>query len=169
MDAPFYVWGVQLHHILTSTFIVHLFGSRHPGGLSHCGFNFCLPKNKGCWATLIFNPFSQTQHSNWTATFNVIPDSTGLYLPFFYVLLKVAQSCPNRCDHMDYTVLWILQAKILEWIAFLFSRGSSQPRGWTQVSRIAGRFFTSWDTREAVLYILCHFYSTVSSLCLLLC
>ena len=42
----------------------------------------------------------------------------------------------------------ILQARILEWIAVLFSRGSSQPRDQTQVSYIAGGFFTSWATRE---------------------
>ena len=41
----------------------------------------------------------------------------------------------------------ILQARILEWVAFPFSRGSSQPREQTQVSHIAGRFFTSWATR----------------------
>ena len=49
---------------------------------------------------------------------------------------------------MDYTVHGILQARILKWVTFPFSRGSSQPRDWTQVSRIAGRFFTSWATRE---------------------
>ena len=43
----------------------------------------------------------------------------------------------------------ILQARILEWVAILFSRGSSQPRHWTWVSHIAGRFFTVWATREA--------------------
>ena len=43
----------------------------------------------------------------------------------------------------------ILQARILEWVAFPFSRGSSQLRDQTQVSRIAGGFFTSWATREA--------------------
>ena len=46
---------------------------------------------------------------------------------------------------MDYTVHGILQARILEWIAFPFSRGSSQPRNRTQVSHIAGGFFTSWE------------------------
>ena len=51
---------------------------------------------------------------------------------------------------MDYAVLGILQARILEWVAFTFSRGSSQCRGWTQVSLIAGRFFTSWATVEAL-------------------
>ena len=43
----------------------------------------------------------------------------------------------------------ISQARILEWVAISFSRGSSQPRDWTQVSWIAGRFFTVWATREA--------------------
>ena len=46
----------------------------------------------------------------------------------------------------------ILQARILEWVAFPFSRGSSQPRDWIQVSHIAGGFFTSWATREAQEY-----------------
>ena len=41
--------------------------------------------------------------------------------------VKVSQSCPTLCDSMDYTVHVILQAKILEWIAFPFSSGSSQP------------------------------------------
>ena len=46
------------------------------------------------------------------------------------------------CDPMDYTVHGILQARILEWVALPFSRESSQPRDRTQVSHIAGRFFT---------------------------
>ena len=45
----------------------------------------------------------------------------------------------------------ILQVRILEWVSILFSRGSSQPRGWTWVSCIAGRFFTIWATREVHL------------------
>ena len=53
---------------------------------------------------------------------------------------------------MDYTVHGILQARILEWVAFPFSRESSQPRDQTQVSHIAGGFFTSWATREAQEY-----------------
>ena len=58
-------------------------------------------------------------------------------------LVKVTQSCPTLCDLMDYTVHGILQARILEWVTFPFSRGSSQPRDQTQVSHTAGRFFTS--------------------------
>ena len=67
-------------------------------------------------------------------------------------IVKVPQSCPTLCDPMDYTVKGILQAQILEWVAFPFSRGSSQLRDWTQVSHIAGGFFTSWATREAQEY-----------------
>ena len=68
--------------------------------------------------------------------------------------MKVAQSCPTLCNPMD-TIRGILQAWILEWVAFPFSRGSFQPRDWTQVSRIAGGFFTSWATREvSVIYSL---------------
>ena len=56
--------------------------------------------------------------------------------------MKVAQSGLTLCNPMDYTVHGILQARILEWVASPFSRGSSQPRGRTQVSHIAGGFFT---------------------------
>ena len=58
--------------------------------------------------------------------------------------VKVAQLCPTLCDPMDYTVDGILQARILEWVAYPFSRGSSWPRNRTGVNCIAGRFFTSW-------------------------
>ena len=51
---------------------------------------------------------------------------------------------------MDYTVHGILQARILEWVVFSFSREFSQLQDQTQVSRIAGGFFTSWATREAL-------------------
>ena len=54
--------------------------------------------------------------------------------------------------HITWIVHGILQARMLEWVAFPFSRGSSQPRDWTQVSHITGGFFTSWATREAQEY-----------------
>ena len=57
--------------------------------------------------------------------------------------VKAAQSCPTLCDPMDYSIHGILQARILEWVAFPFSRGSSQPGDQIQVSQITGRFFTS--------------------------
>ena len=54
----------------------------------------------------------------------------------------------NSLNPKDYTVHGILRARILEWVAFPFSMGSSQPRDWTLVSHITGRFFTSWATGE---------------------
>ena len=62
--------------------------------------------------------------------------------------VKVAQSCPTLCDPMDCSppgssVLGILQARTLEWVAILFYRGSSWPRGWTRVFCIAGKFLLS--------------------------
>ena len=65
----------------------------------------------------------------------------------------VSQSCPTLCDSMDCSLVVhaILQARTLEWVAISFSRGSSQPTDWTQVSHIAGRFFTIWARREILL------------------
>ena len=68
---------------------------------------------------------------------------TGPLLQVFPKSLLVAQSGLTLCDLIVYTVHGILQARILEWVAFPFARGSSQPRDQTQVSYIAGRFFTS--------------------------
>ena len=63
------------------------------------------------------------------------------------VKVVVAQLCPTLCDLMDCSppgssVHGILQARILEWVAFPFSRGCSQPRNQTPVSGTAGGFFT---------------------------
>ena len=67
---------------------------------------------------------------------------------------EVTQSCPTFCDPVDCSlpgssVRGILQARTLKWVAISFSRRSSQPRDRTRVSRIAGRRFTVWATREA--------------------
>ena len=62
----------------------------------------------------------------------------------------------NFCNSMDcslpgFSVYGILQARILEWVAISFSRGTSWPRNWTQVSRIAGRCFNKWATQKALI------------------
>ena len=67
---------------------------------------------------------------------------------------EVTQSCLTLCDPVNCSlpsssIHGILQSRILEWVAIAFSRGSSQPRDQTQVSRVAGRHFTIWATREA--------------------
>ena len=67
---------------------------------------------------------------------------------------EIAQLCLTLCSPMDCSlpgssVKGIFQARELEWVAIFFSRGSFWPRDWTWVSRIAGRCFTIWATREA--------------------
>ena len=69
---------------------------------------------------------------------------------------EVTRSCSTLCNPMDCSPLGsfvhgIFQARILEWIAISFSRGSSQPRDLTQICCIAGRLFTIWATREPML------------------
>ena len=56
-----------------------------------------------------------------------------LIVKLYLVKVKVAQLCLSLCNAMDYTVLGIIQARILEWVAFAFSRGSFQPIDRTQV------------------------------------
>ena len=94
------------------------------------------------WVAISYSRES-SQTSGWIYT------RTYIHTPLYVSMkVKVAQSCPTLFNPMDYTVHGILQARILEWVAFSFSRGSSQPRDWTQVSSIAGRFFTHWATKE---------------------
>ena len=76
---------------------------------------------------------------------------------FYKVKVKVTQLCPILWDPMNYTVLELFQARILEWVAISFSRRSSQPRDQTQVSRIAGGFFTSWGFIK-ILHFLLYFF-----------
>ena len=74
-------------------------------------------------------------------------------LLYVHMCVWVTQSSPTLCNPMHYSspgssAHGILQARILEWVAVPFSRGSSQPRDRTQVSHIAARFFTVWATRQ---------------------
>ena len=78
------------------------------------------------------------------------------WFPLYYSQIKwseLAQSCLTLCDPMDCSlpgssVHGIFQARVLEWVVISFSRGSSQPRDRTLVSRIAGKYFNLWATRE---------------------
>ena len=74
-----------------------------------------------------------------------------------YTWQQVAQSCPTLYDSVDCSppsssIHRVLQARIPEWVAVSFSRGSSQPRDRIQVSHIAGRRFNLWATREALTW-----------------
>ena len=73
---------------------------------------------------------------------------------------EVAQSCPTLFDPMDgippgSSIHGIFQARILEWVAISFSRGSSWPRDRTWGFCLAGRGFTVWATRELTLHVKC--------------
>ena len=72
---------------------------------------------------------------------------------------RLLQLCPTLCNAMDCrppgsSVCGVLQARTLGWVAIPFSRASSWPRYWIQVSHIAGRFFTIWATREVAHHYL---------------
>ena len=90
---------------------------------------------------------SQTQLSDWTE-------------------LKVTQSCLTLCDPMFYTVYGIVQDRILEWVAFPFSRGSSQPRNQIQVFHIAGDSLSAepqgkpWNMGVGILSLLQQIFLT---------
>ena len=82
---------------------------------------------------------------------NIIYDSDSLNVISVCVCVLVAQLCPTLCNPMDCSlpgssIHGISQARILQWVAISFSRGSSQPRDQTRVSCIVGRFFTVWAT-----------------------
>ena len=112
----------------------------------------CLENSmdRGLWQTMVHR-VKRVGH-NWAAKSFTFRKTRFLFLE--YDLWSESHSVmsnslqPHGLYPMDYIVHGILQARILEWVAFPFSRGSSQPRNRTQVSYFAGRFFTSWATRE---------------------
>ena len=111
---------------------------------SHWSFHLHFPYGK-CWTSL-YVLFCHLYILHW-----------DFYSCLSEWVSEVAQSCPTLCNPMDCSlqgssVHGIFQATVLKWIAISFSRGSSQPRDWTWVSRIVGRRFTIWTTREGVLF-----------------
>ena len=110
---------------------------------------------------MIFSKHTDFQLSSWKAILSKIVNLSffflnwvlGLYLDFLEVS-EVAQSCPTLCNPFDSSLPGsslhgALQARILEWVAISFSRGSSRPRNQTRVFQIAGRCFNLWAIREA--------------------
>ena len=102
-----------------------------------------LVMDREAWRAVIHGVAkSQTRLSNWTELMLGIKQ---------YVKVKIAQSCSTLWPRGLYGP-WNSPARILEWVAFPFSRRTSQHRDWTQVSHNAGGFFTSWTTRKAQEY-----------------
>ena len=92
-----------------------------------------------------------TERLNWT-DLKLCFNWENIHIPFLGLCVLVTQIFPILCDPVDYSlpdssVHGILQARISEWIAIPFSRGSSQPRDHTWISCISSRFFTVWATR----------------------
>ena len=124
-----------------------------------------MEKGDHSWEAVFFDEFSSlyslvciTQGRLFCSFQNL----TGLDYPLMCFLLWHVQFC----DPIDYSLLGssihgILQARILEWVAISFSRGSSRPRDGTQVSCIAGRLFTLWACRKVP-------YSPLVSSCIIL-
>ena len=145
------ILGVKLitHHILSHPIAYSAFSAYNP---THRALR---SQFKSCaWDFLDWN------HQNDTL-FQLVAQY-DYFINFFYSFESshaniyksetVTQSCPTLCNTMDYTVHGILQARILEWVVFPFSRGSSQPRNGTGVSYIARGFFTDWAMRKAQLF-----------------
>ena len=103
--------------------------------------------------------------------------ATGAFIIFLWVEMGICSSpvflqqillSESESHSVVPDSLWphgVLQARILQWVAFPFSRGSSQPRDRTHVSCIAGRFFTSWATREAQEFLKCILYACGYAIC----
>ena len=132
-------------------------------GLPHCRWILYQLSHRGSpqmleWVAYLFSSGS-SQPRSWTGV-SCIAGRFFTNWAIREVLIgprekerEVAQSCSTLCNPMDCSlpgssVRGILQARVLEWVAIPFSRGSSLPRDWTQVSCIAGRRFTIWATRE---------------------
>ena len=128
----------------------------------------CLenPRDGGAWWAAVYGvPQSRTwltrlssSSSSRTLKFQIPPNWEKLFL---HVKVKVTWLCVTLRPHGLY-VPWDSPGRTLEWVAFPFSRGSSQLRNQTRLSCIAGGFFTNWATREALFlgtYILKQNYS----------
>ena len=113
--------------------------------------------NIPCWVHFIFHLSAFSHQKRSTGQWHTGPpwNTCVCVCVCVCVCLRVwvTQLCltlwdPKDCSPPGCSVCGILQARTLEWVAIPFSRGSSQVRDLTQISRIAGRFFTIWATRD---------------------
>ena len=117
--------------------------------------------SKELWVQRFYNERLTTTTLEWRERWyeghkedHILKDLVPWHLKRNLVCAKLLQSCPTLCDPMDCSlpgslVHGILQARVLEWVAISFSRGSSWPGDRTWVSCLPGRRFNLWATREA--------------------
>ena len=154
------------HLIIHSTFIKGLQFSSHlckELWWNFCNYSHFIDEGTSAQRHFVTYPRSRSTPKAWVSVigeslWDIFPlqEITYSLRHFWLIWYKalVTQWCMTLCDLVDCnwlvsSVPEILQARILEWIAFLFSRRFSQLRGWTHISCIAGKFFTVWVTREA--------------------
>ena len=147
----FIIWGIYprlVHFSCVWRFVTHWIGV-HQAPLS-VGFS-----RQEYWSEVPFPPPGDLPTPGTEPKSLTFPMSSALASRFFTTSITwEARMEVSLCDPKDCTVHGILQAKILQWVAFPFSMGSSQPTDRTQVSHMAGGFFTSWATQEAQLVVL---------------
>ena len=121
-------------------------------GLPHCRWILYHLSHEGSPRILEWVAYPFSTVSSWPRNWTGVSRIAGGFFTNWDIREK-SKWKPLSCVQL-FVTRWTkspgtLQARKLEWLAFPFSKGSSQPRDRTQVSHIAGRFFTSWDTREA--------------------
>ena len=122
--------------------------------INHSSIMVLFPPATTCNLKTLDNDLQLPEPSNqwWHKTWSLfIPEGLSSHFSKSESETHLAVS-DSLWPHGLYRPHGILQARILEWVVVPFSRGSSQPRDWTQVSHIAGRFFTSRSTREIQEY-----------------
>ena len=127
------MWGKQI--------LIYCSGSVN--WYSHCGiWRFLKKKKKTQLKTVLLYDPATVLPGLYIHTHTLKDTCTPMFTVALFITAKVCK---------------LLQARILEWVAVLFSKGSSQPKDRTQVSCITCRFFTSWAIREApYIYIHTH-------------
>ena len=129
--------------------------SRAKGRLSSTQQHTNGPQPSRAWGKNTWQLYSNYQNCHFYLYYIPLhPGSSGYYI----VVVKLLSHVWLFCAPMDwippsFSVHGIFQARILEWVAISFSRGSSWPGDWTWVSFIAGRFFTTEPPRKALRLI----------------
>ena len=103
----------------------------------------------GIWAEVVLRACSDFDISFGSVSPDIQDQDLSEKVKMLVTQLCLILCIPMDCSPPGSTVHGILQARILEWVAICFCRGCSWPRNWTQVSCIAGEFFTIWVTKEA--------------------
>ena len=118
--------------------------------------NLTFPNMRSRYCVICFYLFLNNLLLTIFMSLNILSHSMCDNFIVFYYEVKwneFTQSCPTLCNPVDCSlpgssICGIFQARILKWVAISFSRGSSQPRDWTQASCIAGRLLTLRATRD---------------------